>query len=164
MTRGPRNGLHHDLDGELVRTLRRAAAPVELDDVVRLRDLRAATGLWQPGTMVTTTVSGIIPAPTSNSIFVAVDAGRIVNGIKTAGLVSGTVLYLTFLHACKIVNQATVGTGEAPFYLYHNGAVMNDINWNGAARQYTEGRIVVQYVGTETQQAPCFQLFGTPTA
>lgn len=120
-------------------------------------------GLFQPGLSTIATVGGIIPRATRNNLAVVVDSGLVVNGMKTAGLISGTVFWLTFLNACKIKNGATVGVGEAPFYLQHNGAIMQDINWNAHTPQ-TGGRIAVQYIASETPQAPCFQLVAGPIA
>jgi hypothetical protein len=118
-------------------------------------------GLFQPGEASVTTVAGIIPAPTSNSLNVTVDAGLVVNGMQTAGLIPGTIFWLTFITACKIANGAAVSAGEAPFYLQNMAGSPMDIDWNDLIPQ-TGGRIGVQYKTSGIPQAPCFQLVAGP--
>jgi len=117
--------------------------------------------MMRTSVQVATTVAGIVPEVTADTVVVTVDASLQVKGIKTAGLRSGRMLVLAFTNACRVKNGATVGAGEAPFLLLHMGGVAQDINWNGSTPQ-TGGRIVVQYFETELPQSPCFALVGGP--
>jgi hypothetical protein len=114
-----------------------------------------------------TTVGGIIPSPPANSLLVTVDAGLVVNGMVSTGLVSYTIFWLTFTNACMVANGASVAAGQAPFYLYHVGATMDNIDWNGL-NPLIGGSITVQYFGPELAGiipfAPCFKLIAGPVA
>jgi hypothetical protein len=85
----------------------------------------------------------------------------------STGLVSYTIFWLTFTNACMVANGASVGAGQAPFYLYHVGATMDNIDWNGI-NPLIGGSITVQFFGSELAGiipfAPCFKLIAGPVA
>lgn len=116
-------------------------------------------GVLQTGMQTSTTVNSIIPPATNNSILITVDNSLTVNGMSTDGLISGTIFWLTFVNACKIVNGATVATGQAPFKLGSDYTA--GINWNGVTPR-TLGSITVQYFASGITGAPCFKLVGGP--
>lgn len=116
-----------------------------------------STGFWQPGLQLVTTVAGIVPVITHNDLVVTADAGLLVAGMKTFGLLSGTKFSLTFVNACTVQNQAAVAAGEAPFYLTTIGGDLIDVDLA------ISSNIAVQYFATELAQSPCFRLIGGPT-
>ena len=121
-------------------------------------------GLLQTGLQSATTVAGIIPTITNNSIDVTVDAGLVVNGMSTVGLISGDILWLCFLNACHVIHGATVAAGQAPFHL---GSQFdpNGINWNPTTgTKHTRGRITVKFYDSAYSGGPFFELVGGPNA
>jgi len=121
-------------------------------------------GVVQAGIQSATTIGGIIPAATNNSIDVTVDTGLVVNGMETEGLQSGTVLWLCFLNACKVAHGATVAAGQAPFHLGFQFAP-NGINWNPTTgTKHTRGRITVKFYDATYSGGPFFELVGGPNA
>lgn len=108
-------------------------------------------GLLQTGLSQLTTAGGIIPSPPTNDLLVTVDAGGVVNGMKSAGLQSGTWFYIEFTNACQVVNKAVVGVGEVNFYIHASGTPFSPV---------AGGRIVVRYLAAGlTPWAPCLSFF-----
>jgi hypothetical protein len=108
------------------------------------------------GVAFVTTESGIIvPPPAARTLMVTVDAELLVKGVATAALKSGAILSLIFLNACTIVNGATVGAGDASFYLGND--FVDGINWTDRSL----GALLVQYLATEVPGiSPCIKLVG----
>jgi hypothetical protein len=123
-------------------------------------------GLLQLGLGALTTVAGVltitVPSPGYNSNIVTIDGGGILNGIATAGLSAGCILYLTFVAPVHLKNGATgLASGISPLMLQFNGTTPIDIKWAALAGALS---VTLQLLPVGAGGALVWKLIGGPSA